>query len=193
MGAPACASLFHRKEWISTAMLVDRTPALMRARNERRRYERIRGSHCRCHYAAEDAPDLLEGLVERTATDPGAPFAPDTLARLVALKKDDRAAFEALRTQLKKVGCRITALDQVISEENGNTAGVDRRRPTSWSIWRSRPSCSTPRTAQVSPTSTLTATGRLGQTVPRASAAGWRAASSKQRRAHQAPRPCNRR
>lgn len=77
--------------------------------------------------AAEDAPELLEGLVERTATDPGAPFAPDTLARLVALKKDDRAAFEALRTQLKKVGCRITALDQVISEENGNTGG---RRPT---------------------------------------------------------------
>jgi hypothetical protein len=49
------------------------------------------------------------------------------LPRLVALKKNDRAAFEILRAQLKTVGCRITALDEVISEENGNTGG---RRPT---------------------------------------------------------------
>ena len=54
--------------------------------------------------AAEDIRDPLEGLVERTATDPGAPFAPDTLVRLAALKKDDRAAFEALRAQLKGAG-----------------------------------------------------------------------------------------
>src|SRR5882757_2506139 len=54
--------------------------------------------------AAEDIGDPLEGLVERTATDPGAPFAPDTLVRLAALKKDDRAAFEALRAQLKSAG-----------------------------------------------------------------------------------------
>src|ERR1700738_5226205 len=54
--------------------------------------------------AAEDVRDPLEGLVERTATDPGAPFAPDTLARLATLKKDDRAAFEALRAQLKGAG-----------------------------------------------------------------------------------------
>src|SRR6266481_2595652 len=54
--------------------------------------------------AAEDLRDPLEGLVERTATDPGAPFAPDTLVRLAALKKDDRAAFEALRAQLKGAG-----------------------------------------------------------------------------------------
>jgi hypothetical protein len=76
---------------------------------------------------AEDVRDPLEGLTDRTATDPGAPFAADTLARLVALKKNDRPAFEVLRAQLKTVGCRITALDKVISEENGNTGG---RRPT---------------------------------------------------------------
>src|SRR5262245_53172034 len=51
--------------------------------------------------AAEDLLDPLEGLVENTASDPGAPFAPDALERLAALKKDDRAAFEALRAQLK--------------------------------------------------------------------------------------------
>jgi hypothetical protein len=77
--------------------------------------------------AAEDMRDPLEGLVERTANDPGAPFAPDTLVRLVALKKDDRAAFEALRAQLKGAGARVTALDDAIDEENGETGG---RGPT---------------------------------------------------------------
>ena len=67
------------------------------------------------------------GLVEKTATDPGAPFAPDVLERLAALKKDDRAAFEALRAQLKKAGCRVTALDEAIAEESGDTGG---RGPT---------------------------------------------------------------
>jgi hypothetical protein len=46
---------------------------------------------------------------------------------LRALKKNDRAAFEALRAQLKKVGCRVTALDEAINEENGGAAG---RGPT---------------------------------------------------------------
>ena len=70
--------------------------------------------------AAEDIRDPLEGLIERTATDPGAPFAPDTLARLVALKKDDRAAFEALRAELKGTRARVTAVDEAIAEESGD-------------------------------------------------------------------------
>jgi hypothetical protein len=73
--------------------------------------------------AAEDIRDPLEGIVERTTTDPGAAFAPDTLARLVALKKDDRSAFEALRAQLKGAGCRVTALDEAIADESGETGG----------------------------------------------------------------------
>jgi len=77
--------------------------------------------------AAEDIRDSLEGLVERTATDLGAPFAPDTLVRLVALKKDDRAAFEALRAHLKSAGCRVTALDEALAEESGDVGG---RGPT---------------------------------------------------------------
>jgi hypothetical protein len=76
---------------------------------------------------AEVICDHLDGLVEKTAIDPGAPFAPDALERIAALKKDDRAAFEALRAQLKKVGCRVTALDEAIAEENGDTGG---RGPT---------------------------------------------------------------
>jgi hypothetical protein len=77
--------------------------------------------------AAEDIRDPLDGLVERTAADPGAPFAPEALERLAALNKDDRAAFEALRAQLKKASCRVTALDEAIAEEIGD---IGRRGPT---------------------------------------------------------------
>jgi hypothetical protein len=73
--------------------------------------------------AAEDIRDPLDGIVEKTATDPGVPFAPDALERLVALKKDDRAAFEVLRGQLKSAGCRVMALDEAIAEESGDTGG----------------------------------------------------------------------
>jgi hypothetical protein len=77
--------------------------------------------------AAEKIRDPLDGLVEKTAIDPSAPFAPDAVERLAALKKDDRAAFEALRAQLKKAGSRVAALDQALAEENGDTG---RRSPT---------------------------------------------------------------
>ena len=55
--------------------------------------------------AAEEIPDPLDGLVEKTAADPGAAFTPEVLERLAALKRADRAAFEALRAQLKKAEC----------------------------------------------------------------------------------------
>jgi hypothetical protein len=76
---------------------------------------------------AEEIRDPLDGLVEKTGADPGAPFAPGAVESLAALKKEDRAAFEALRAQLKKAGCRVTALDEAIAEENGDTG---RRGPT---------------------------------------------------------------
>jgi hypothetical protein len=68
---------------------------------------------------AEEVRDPLEGLVEKTRIDPGTPFTPEVLERLAALKKDDRAAFEKLRTQLKDV-CRVTALDDALAEESGD-------------------------------------------------------------------------
>jgi hypothetical protein len=67
----------------------------------------------------EEIRDPLDGLAERAADDPGAPFAPAVLAALAALKKEDRAAFETLRTRLKGAGCRVTALDEAIAEEDG--------------------------------------------------------------------------
>src|SRR3954471_21263746 len=77
--------------------------------------------------AAEDVLDPLDGLVDKAATDPGAAFMPEVLERLAALKKEDRAAFEALRSNLKKAGCRVTALDEAIGEESGGSSG---RGPT---------------------------------------------------------------
>jgi hypothetical protein len=76
---------------------------------------------------AEEVRDPLEGLVEKTRIDPGAPFTPEVLERLAALKKDDRAVFENLRAQLKDAGCRVTALDEALAEESGDLGG---RGPT---------------------------------------------------------------
>lgn len=77
--------------------------------------------------SAEEIRDPLEELVENCAVDPGAAFAPQVLEALVALKNDDRAAFETLRSKLKKAGCRVTALDKAMTEESGDIGG---RGPT---------------------------------------------------------------
>jgi hypothetical protein len=73
--------------------------------------------------AAEEIRDPLDGLVEKTTTDPGAPFMPDALEALCALKKDNRSTFETLRSRLKEAGCRVTVLDDAIADENGDVDG----------------------------------------------------------------------
>jgi hypothetical protein len=73
--------------------------------------------------AAEDIVDPLEGLVEKATTDSGAAFRPEVVERLAALKKDDLAAFEAMRSKLMKAGCRMAALDKAIGKESGETVG----------------------------------------------------------------------
>jgi hypothetical protein len=72
---------------------------------------------------AEEVVDPLDGLAERTAADPGAPFATEVLERLAALRKEDRAAFEKLRAELKAAGCRVTALDDALGEAGGDDGG----------------------------------------------------------------------
>ena len=72
---------------------------------------------------AEEVHDLLDGLVERAASDLGAVFKPEALERLAALKKEDRPAFEALRARLKKAGCRVTALDEALAQRDGLARG----------------------------------------------------------------------
>jgi hypothetical protein len=82
---------------------------------------------CAAIKSAEEVRDPLDGLVELTTIDPGAAFAPDVLMQIAELKKDDRAAFEALRVQLKGAGCRVMALDEAVAEKSGEVRG---RRPT---------------------------------------------------------------
>ncbi len=72
---------------------------------------------------SDDIVDPLLGLVAKTTDDPTCPFRPEVLERLAALKRDCRASFEALRAQLKKAGCRVTALDEAVAEESGERAG----------------------------------------------------------------------
>ena len=71
---------------------------------------------CAAIATAEELRDPLEGLVERTAAAPSSAFAPEVLESLKELRRDNRAAFEALRAQLKDAGCRVTALDKAIAE-----------------------------------------------------------------------------
>ncbi|MBL8666333.1 MAG: hypothetical protein JNM48_02590 [Rhodospirillales bacterium] len=76
---------------------------------------------------AEEMRDPLEDLVNRVAEDPGAAFTPEVLQALAELKKQNRAAFETLRSRLKQVRCRVTALDEAIAGESGEAG---RREPT---------------------------------------------------------------
>ena len=48
---------------------------------------------------------------------------PEALEALAALKFENRATFEALRSQLKKAGCWVTALDDAKAEESGTPSG----------------------------------------------------------------------
>jgi len=73
------------------------------------------------------ATDPLDGLVERAQADAGAPFTSDVLQRLAALKTEDLPAFEVLRAELKRVGVRVTALDEAIADESEEDSG---RGPT---------------------------------------------------------------
>jgi hypothetical protein len=75
---------------------------------------------------ANPEPSLAEGghtacdeLIEAATADPSAPFAPDIVCQLAALKRANRAQFETLRTRLKRAGCRVTELDGVIDKESG--------------------------------------------------------------------------
>ena len=98
----ACASPARRREWISTTCCWAARPAARRtAMNdiENETENLIAERHRRGRGYSRPAGRLGR---ERAA-DPGAAFAPEVLERLAALKKEDRAAFEALRAQLKKV------------------------------------------------------------------------------------------
>ena len=119
----AFASPARRRAWISTICCMGRAPRIDggRAMNADAIVEPDEPDRRRHRRAPRRSAIRWTDLVEKTAADPGAPFTPEVLEALAALKKDDRAAFEALRAQLKKAGCRVTALDEAIAEESGDT------------------------------------------------------------------------
>ena len=144
--------------------------------------------------AAEDVRDPLEGLVEkdgdrsRRAVHAGGAGA--------ACRAEERRSRRVRGTACSVEGCGLPGDGARRGYRRGKRrywrarpdAGRHPDRPRA-----DRPSCSTRRTEPASPTSTSTATGRPGRSAPRASAAGWRAASSRRRRARRVPRHCNRR
>jgi hypothetical protein len=65
---------------------------------------------------AEEITNTLDGLVQKTAADAGAPFVPEVLEELIALKKEQPSAFESLRAKLKGVGCRVSYLDKAMGD-----------------------------------------------------------------------------
>jgi hypothetical protein len=75
---------------------------------------------CAAVDSAEEVRDPLDDLLARTEADPGAPFAPEVLEALVALRQEDRARFEGLRAQLKHTRCRVTALDKALAKQAGD-------------------------------------------------------------------------
>ncbi len=78
---------------------------------------------CAAVDSAEELRDPLDDLLARTEADPGAPFAPEVIEALVALRQEDHARFEGLRARLKRFGCRVTALDEILAKEAGDNSG----------------------------------------------------------------------
>jgi hypothetical protein len=72
---------------------------------------------------AEGGERACDELVKRTEKEAGAPYG--VVSDLAALKKANRAIFETLRARLKKAGCRVTELDDLIAKENGEQRGQD--------------------------------------------------------------------
>lgn len=71
--------------------------------------------------------DPLEGLVERTRAEPGTPFLPAMLCRLAELRRENRPAYETLRSRLRAAGARVAELDRALSQQSGESGG---REPT---------------------------------------------------------------
>jgi hypothetical protein len=77
---------------------------------------------------AELVTDPLDGLVERTRNDPGAPFVPEVLDQLAALKAEDPSAFESLRKRLRQAGCRVGELDRRIDGSASDSGKGNQRQ-----------------------------------------------------------------
>ena len=65
--------------------------------------------------------DPLKDLVQKTKSDPGAPFEPETLALIAETRGNDRAGYVELREELKKLGVSARELDAATAVRRGVT------------------------------------------------------------------------
>ena len=65
--------------------------------------------------------NFIEELIEKCTANPRYVFVPEVIEKLASLKQEDRLAFETLRSRLKKMGFRLTALDDVIANSSIET------------------------------------------------------------------------
>jgi hypothetical protein len=72
---------------------------------------------------AEGGQKAVDELVEKTKSDPSAPF--NLVSDLAELKQAKRGTFETLRLRLKQAGCRVGELDKLINEETGEVRERD--------------------------------------------------------------------
>ena len=108
-------------QWLTSSTAADRCGSRTVAARGRKwplRTEKTQKTQMPASSPAGDGA-ACDALVAATTENPGAPFAPDVVRDLAALKRANRAQFESLRTRLKKAGCRVTELDGLIAEENG--------------------------------------------------------------------------
>jgi hypothetical protein len=70
-------------------------------------------------FVFSDEYAALNGLVERAASDPGAPYTQNVIDALILLKRNDLSEFERLRMRLKKIGCRVAPIDGKINDQTG--------------------------------------------------------------------------
>ena len=83
---------------------------------------------------ATGAPkDWQDALLERSATDPGAPFESKMVRELADLQRQQPAGWERLRARFRETSVRVGELDKVISQEERN-ASCDslQGRPVEW-------------------------------------------------------------
>jgi putative DNA primase/helicase len=67
----------------------------------------------------------IDALVMKAATDPGAPFESQTLARLAATKRADLATFIRLRARLKATKIKVGVLDKALAAFEAADDGKD--------------------------------------------------------------------
>jgi hypothetical protein len=73
---------------------------------------------------AQPVQDPLKELVQKTESDPGAPFEPEMIQLIAELRQNDLAEFFRLRSKLKRRGVSLRALDAAISGQGGVGDGV---------------------------------------------------------------------